>query len=215
MGFSRFLSFALMLCLLPLASEAHQRPFHHVHPKKEVVVKKKKKKKKVKVVYEEEPEVVYVKKSGRSPRGILHSRFVELVSPIGGTNWGFPNTKTVPWEGSASRCGGWLIGTGEWSLPLISWGRATGFLPKPGAGTVEFCALFCAPLGGSPVHYRGWRTPVYVTGLCQWPVQLQHDGGHQSPRRRCTDQVGRSPRRQYRNADGFDMGDLEQHARAE
>ena len=82
MSFSRFLSMALMMCLLPLGSQAHERPFHHIHPKKEVVVKKKKKK--VKVVYEEEPEVVYVKKKRK--RSNLDSAF--SIRGVGVSNWG-------------------------------------------------------------------------------------------------------------------------------
>ena len=57
----QMISMLMIAFMLPIGAQAHEKPFHHVHPKKKVVVKKKKKKK-PKVIYEQEQEVVYVER---------------------------------------------------------------------------------------------------------------------------------------------------------
>jgi hypothetical protein len=80
--------------LVPVGAQAHEKPFHHVHPKKKVVVKKKKK---PKVVYEQEPQVVYVERE-RKPQPIGNSSFSirGLGSTLSGNKLGLSDYENSP-----------------------------------------------------------------------------------------------------------------------
>lgn len=126
----------ILVCLMTLSSGAmaHQAPYEHIHPKKQVVTKKKKKK----VVYvEEEPEVVKVKKKKfREPDSAFSLRL--LGSSLFGSKLGLS-----PYENES--LGG--IGFGILGMVDRHWG-------------VEFTVDF---LGGGQLDFNQSQVPIQLS----------------------------------------------------
>ena len=118
---------------------AHERPFHHKHPKKQVVVKKKKPRK---VIVEREREVIYVERDRPRPGkpGNTHLTLRALGMGIGGEKLGLS-----PYENAA--LGG--LGFGIRSMVDRSWG-------------VEFAVDF---LGGGQLDFNQSQVPVQLSFL--------------------------------------------------
>jgi hypothetical protein len=152
----------ILSLLIPVGAQAHEKPFHHVHPKKKVVVKKKKKK--PKVVYEQEPEVVYVdrkRKKGKatsafSIRGLgttLSGNKLGISeyenSPLGGIGFGFRGMVDRNWavEVAIDFLGGGQLDYYQSQVPLqLSFIHyfAPGSKARPhilGGGGVQFSTL--------------------------------------------------------------------------
>ena len=149
----QMISFLLIAMMLPIGAQAHEKPFHHVHPKKKVVVKKKKKK--PKVVYEQEPEVVYVERKRKRKKADAAFTLRGVAMTLSGNKLGISDYENSPLGG---------IGFGFRGMVDKNWGVefAIDFL---GGGQLDFYQSQ-VPLQLSFIHYfaPGSKARPYLLG---------------------------------------------------
>ena len=151
---TRLVMFLIFASFFSADALAHERPFHHKHPKKQMIIKKKKP---TKVIVEREREVIYVERDRprSTKRGNTYVTLRALGLGMGGEKLGLS-----PYENSS--VGG--LGFGIRGMVDRSWGVefAVDFL---GGGQLDFSQRQ-VPLQLSFLHYFMPRSKVrpYVVG---------------------------------------------------